>query len=1062
MLIPEHLFGIVSLPPHYVRRDRLIRLFCDYRDARLIVVLAAAGYGKSVAVAEFAGQMAGPVAWYPLRRLEERTPLFFTWNLLRAVQAAIPGFGRRTELLLQESKRDARQVDDEVWLRTTILPALVSEAAAWGDALWIVLDDYQTVQSREIDRAFSYIVENAPENVHLIATLRPPLRWPGWTRWVGQNILETFSAEELAFTMEESWALSQKMGVTLNKTQVGQIYDKIGGWPILHHLVYRSCLERPAEEVAAVSSLLVQENQIVYEYLLEQWLQRQDPQARDFLCRTAVLEQLDAATCNALLGTSDAGEVLEGLERDAVFLARAGPGPRAAHHGWEDLKDPASLMSADPTGTKTLVHRHEIVRDFLRQVLHRQYGDEERALYVRLGEICEERAGWGPAIASYCRGQKYAQASRVIAQHARALVNAADLSRLESWLGHFPADWLEKDPVLLTYKGVCLAHRRNPDAQACLQRAHALFIERGDLIQATWSRVELGWAYAIRKENYQAITELEKAVLPPGAPSWLRVKRQDYLGEVLHELGRFVEAVKCYEEAANQLRREGSHEGNILLTRLLRHLSLSYHALGRSQDARRVLQEAYHLALDLRLNERAIAWICNLLAVTHQRLGDFPTAHAWLDEADRRLSAYREVGAEFELLDYVRINRGHLYRDSYDYAQAEALYNRASRGLPDHPDGVMLALRLVQPGYAHEALELAREKWREYEKAYLFSVGPGFVGELDKCEVSANLREQFRERRRNLPPRVLVRVEQAGSNWTIVAADTKYFVRFEGQILNVYEEAEATVTRAAYEAMLGLAYLNLGDRGRAREHLEKAEESLEKHQAGYYLLALRMYLAKLYFDLGRTERGADCLCDTLRGMEDAGYYNLDWWLPWVVAEMCAQALRLDIVPDFVERLVLRRLKAAHADPFYPLLNDSRPAVRARAIRILGGLEALRGRVEAVLAAKGQSKDDTCARLRGWLDQGWLCLGGLLQLEQKLSLRETEILLLWISPALRGSVQEVARVLGLSRYTIDTHLKQIKQKLYDAGWISSDLTGRGRYMELYNWAIRNGIVDPHKG
>lgn len=70
---------------------------------------------------------------------------------------------------------------------------------------------------------------------------------------------------------------------------------------------------------------------------------------------------------------------------------------------------------------------------------------------------------------------------------------------------------------------------------------------------------------------------------------------------------------------------------------------------------------------------------------------------------------------------------------------------------------------------------------------YLFSIGPTFVGELDKCEVSAKLREQFQGFRRALTHGAKVTVKQAGSNWTIIDTNREYFIQSENQALNVYD-----------------------------------------------------------------------------------------------------------------------------------------------------------------------------------------------------------------------------------------------------------------------------------
>jgi branched-chain amino acid transport system permease protein len=89
------------------------------------------------------------------------------------------------------------------------------------------------------------------------------------------------------------------------------------------------------------------------------------------------------------------------------------------------------------------------------------------------------------------------------------------------------------------------------------------------------------------------------------------------------------------------------------------------------------------------------------------------------------------------------------------------------------------------------ALFAAYLLWRLYQiifvQPYLFSIGPEFVGELDRGEVSARLRLQF-EQFVSLDPQAQVEVKQAGRSWEIVDPDTTYFIRSENQALNVYSE----------------------------------------------------------------------------------------------------------------------------------------------------------------------------------------------------------------------------------------------------------------------------------
>jgi hypothetical protein len=75
----------------------------------------------------------------------------------------------------------------------------------------------------------------------------------------------------------------------------------------------------------------------------------------------------------------------------------------------------------------------------------------------------------------------------------------------------------------------------------------------------------------------------------------------------------------------------------------------------------------------------------------------------------------------------------------------------------------------------------------------LFSVRSDFVDELNRSEVSADLRDEFQKRGEVLT-QPLVEVKQSGSYWIIVNANKNYFIRNENQKLNVYFSAQRVGT----------------------------------------------------------------------------------------------------------------------------------------------------------------------------------------------------------------------------------------------------------------------------
>ncbi len=530
-----HEFRAEPFPPQHISRDRLINLFQRNQFAKVLVVAAQAGYGKSVIAAEFAQQSSSvPVVWYPLK-WEVSDPLSFTTNLVKAIQLTIPKFGQQIELIFQGLASGEQQAHDKKWLSETVLPAIINGLAALPHELLIVLENYHKINHPETDEALISVIERSPNHIHFIVTSRRLPEWRNRQTWEAQGKLVTISQDELAFTPSENQELARKMNVRLNQPQIDHIHAAVKGWPIFLSLLY---LKNPAKisEYATEepSSTLARPGSPIYEYVDKELPSKEDERIQDFLCRTSILEELDADTCNTLLGIANASQNLNRLQ-SSFFLDRVGP-----------------------EGTR-FVHYHEIVRSILEDVLVQRYGPAKKdQLYKRLGDLYESRKKWDQAIAAYCNGAHYAEASRLIFEQGSGLVSAYNYERLETWLDRFPGDWLNRDPVLLVYKGIVLTNQKPLRAEEPLLRARQLFEEQGARPGAIWASGELGQLYCQNGQYPRAIETLQGALKEPDIHPRLKAKLLHYLSKALHGLDRFNEALAFGLQALELFRQLGT------------------------------------------------------------------------------------------------------------------------------------------------------------------------------------------------------------------------------------------------------------------------------------------------------------------------------------------------------------------------------------------------------------------------------------------------------------------------------------------------------------------------
>ena len=76
-----------------VVRPRVMELLERVMRRRIGLVVASAGYGKSVAVSQYLLQAKLPAVWFVVRD-EHTKPLSFAWGLARALSQVIPGLKR--------------------------------------------------------------------------------------------------------------------------------------------------------------------------------------------------------------------------------------------------------------------------------------------------------------------------------------------------------------------------------------------------------------------------------------------------------------------------------------------------------------------------------------------------------------------------------------------------------------------------------------------------------------------------------------------------------------------------------------------------------------------------------------------------------------------------------------------------------------------------------------------------------------------------------------------------------------------------------------------------------
>ena len=303
-----------------VFRHRLVDRLAT-TDARVWLLSAPAGYGKTTAVTQAVEATTDDVAWLSIDRADNDAVRFWTH-----LAAAVLGEGSGLDELVE--RIDADNLD-----------ATADEVVAFieqrGVAIILVLDDLHEITDVETLEILSRIVSRLPVNLRVVITSRhDPSLHIGRLRAQGE-LAET-RAQDLAFTVAEAGAVFG--GLELAALQ--GIVERTEGWATALRLLAVS-ISGSSNAEQALETMGTNRSDIA-DFLSAEALGSLKPDLQSFLITTSIVDELQPDLADSLTGKPGGLAVLRQLARSQVFT---------------DLVDPA---------TNTYRY-HRLFREFLRQ-----------------------------------------------------------------------------------------------------------------------------------------------------------------------------------------------------------------------------------------------------------------------------------------------------------------------------------------------------------------------------------------------------------------------------------------------------------------------------------------------------------------------------------------------------------------------------------------------------------------------------------------------------------------------------------------------------------------------
>ncbi|TDT14971.1 LuxR family maltose regulon positive regulatory protein [Ilumatobacter fluminis] len=370
-------------PRRYLGRARLVdRLEESVRAGRGVVLVSApAGSGKSTLVNGWLDGRPGQPAWLQVDEGDDDPARFWTY-----VSAALAD----TAPVSPASVADALAAGlDEV------VDVMVNTIAATGDEIVLVIDDYHLVTNPDVHTSVERLIGLRPTNLTVVLVTRfdPPIRLG---RLRVRDELTEVRADDLRFDDTEAGWLLDADNVGLDHDAVARLRQRTEGWAA--GLVLASLSLRDGVDLEAFVDSFHGDDQLVADYLGEEFLDSLDDADLERLLDASVLDRMSGPLLDAVTGSSDGAIWLQALASTNQLV-----------------------IALDRTGT--WFRFHHLLRDVLRVELERRDPTRRAELHAAAGHAFEEQGDYTAAVEHLLAAGARVEAADLVANHATMLLN---------------------------------------------------------------------------------------------------------------------------------------------------------------------------------------------------------------------------------------------------------------------------------------------------------------------------------------------------------------------------------------------------------------------------------------------------------------------------------------------------------------------------------------------------------------------------------------------------------------------------------------------------------------
>lgn len=412
--------------PDIISRSRLIDKLNDGLAQNLTLISAPAGFGKTTLVCEWLEQLSYPSTWISLDQEDNELFRFITY-FLKGLQRFFPEFNDSIEDIFYSQQTPPVEI---------VIDKILQKVTAFPQRIIYVLDDFHVIKNQDVQEFLLYLIQYSlnsslkstqAQGIHFVLVSRLDPIFP-LSRWRLNKQICDIRSDDLRFSYEETGQfLNQRTKIDFSPEQINAFESRTEGWIAGLQLASFSIQGFSPSKLNQFIRNFTGNNRYIADYLIEEVLEQQTQEIKDFLLQSAILERMNAQLCDALLNRTGSQAILEKLDHSNLFLVSLDD-----QRGW--------------------YRYHQLFSDLLKYRLSIFSSVSIPELHNRAANWLEQNDFLEESLKHWLLAENYAAASELIEKTAADLMSKSKFLLLRSLLDRFPEKAFKEWPWLCIYR----------------------------------------------------------------------------------------------------------------------------------------------------------------------------------------------------------------------------------------------------------------------------------------------------------------------------------------------------------------------------------------------------------------------------------------------------------------------------------------------------------------------------------------------------------------------------------------------------------------------------------